>query len=143
MREERSKNPLALMEQVLMILLFALAAAICLKSFVTARNMSVQSVLRDHASAICQTTADAVKCEKGNMQAVKELINIEETSEGYEAYYDGDWNLTQKEEGVYTLRVCLDTSDEFLGCAKVTMIDNQGGEIFAIATAWQEGVDYE
>ena len=42
MNYERSKAPLALMEQIIMILVFALAAAVCLQAFVYANGLSTR-----------------------------------------------------------------------------------------------------
>lgn len=42
---ERSKAPLALMEQIIMILVFALASAVCLQAFVYADRLSRLSLI--------------------------------------------------------------------------------------------------
>ena len=45
----RSKAPLALMEQMVMVLVFALAAALCLQAFALADRISRQNAERDQA----------------------------------------------------------------------------------------------
>ena len=45
----KSKAPLVLMEQIIMLLVFALAAAICLQAFIKADALSSASANRDKA----------------------------------------------------------------------------------------------
>ena len=51
----RSKTPLALMEQVIMVLVFALAAALCLRAFVLSDRISRDCEERDRAIMAAQT----------------------------------------------------------------------------------------
>ena len=51
----KSKAPLLLMEQMVMLLVFALAAALCLQAFVRSEAMSRESEARDHAAVLCQS----------------------------------------------------------------------------------------
>lgn len=51
----KSKAPLALMEQMVMLLVFALAAALCLQAFVQSDRLSRESEARDHAAVLCQS----------------------------------------------------------------------------------------
>ena len=56
MNYERSKAPLALMEQIIMILVFALAAAVCLQAFVYANGLSTrgekENIAAEHAQEV-------------------------------------------------------------------------------------------
>ncbi len=45
----KSKAPLVMMEQMVMILVFALAAALCLQAFVLSNSLSEQGQARDQA----------------------------------------------------------------------------------------------
>ena len=57
----RSRSPLVLMEQLVMILVFALAAALCLQVFVFADRVSARSEQTDRAVLVCQNTAETLK----------------------------------------------------------------------------------
>ena len=48
----RSKAPLMMIEQMVMLLVFALAAVLCLQAFTLSQNISQQNVYRDRA-VIC------------------------------------------------------------------------------------------
>lgn len=139
MREERSKNPLALMEQVIMILVFAMAAAICVKAFVTARNMSVQSVQRSHASSICQTAADVIKSTRGDIDSLCDYFDVCIEKEVLRAYYDDEWKMSDKAEASFCLCIIIDDKDECLGIATISMIGMDEEVIFEMETAWQKG----
>ena len=58
----RSKASLFLMEQLIMVLVFALAAALCLQVFVRAEEISLESARRDEAVIVARNAAELV-CE--------------------------------------------------------------------------------
>ena len=57
----RSKTPLLLLELSVLLLVFALAAVICLQAFVAADRESAENALRDHALVALQNAAELVK----------------------------------------------------------------------------------
>ena len=57
----KSKAPLLLMEQMVMLLVFALAAALCLQAFVKSDAVSRRSGDRDRAVVLCQSAAEAIR----------------------------------------------------------------------------------
>lgn len=57
----RSKAPLALMEQMVMLLVFALAAALCLQAFVKSDEISASCEARDRAMTLCQSAAEVIR----------------------------------------------------------------------------------
>ena len=64
----KSKAPLLLMEQMVMLLVFALAAALCLQAFVKSDGLSGNSEARDRAAVLCQTAAETVRHYGGDAQ---------------------------------------------------------------------------
>ncbi len=64
----RSKAPLILMEQMVMLLVFALAAALCLQAFVKSDELSARGEARDRAAVLCQTAAETVRHYGGDAQ---------------------------------------------------------------------------
>lgn len=57
----KSKASLVLMEQLVMILVFALCAALCLQAFVGADRISQETARRDEAVLLAQNTAESLK----------------------------------------------------------------------------------
>ena len=71
MRKSESKAPLVLMEQVIMVLVFALVAAMCIQAFALARSISLRMAERDHAMNISQTLAETVKAYGGSLEEIR------------------------------------------------------------------------
>ena len=53
-----SKAPLLLMEQMVMLVVFALAAALCVQAFVRSDAASARNEARDEAVVLCQNAAE-------------------------------------------------------------------------------------
>ena len=60
----RSKAPLVLMEQLIMVLVFAIAAALCLRMFVSSGKLSQRYADTDMAVQIAQAEAERLKHNK-------------------------------------------------------------------------------
>ena len=66
----RSKAPLMMMEQMVMLLVFALAAALCLQAFVKSDEMSRRSEARDRAVAEAQNAAELIRYYGGDISYI-------------------------------------------------------------------------
>lgn len=69
----KSRSSLLLMEQLIMVLVFALAAAICLQIFVKAAGISQETAKRDEAVVLAQNTAELLKASKGETELVQAM----------------------------------------------------------------------
>ena len=129
MNNERNKAPLALMEQIIMILVFALASAVCLQGFVYANQLSKNGAAMQEASTRAQTVIEYCKAEHGNLDAVCQAIGGERTAQGLQVIDAEENRRTVLELGEKT---------EYLQRAKVTV---WVGEIEAYSAdiAWQLG----
>lgn len=63
----RSRAPLALMEQTVMVLIFALAAALCLRAFALADGISRRVEATDRAVLWAESAADTLKAREGDL----------------------------------------------------------------------------
>ncbi|MCI8538832.1 MAG: hypothetical protein HFF18_09275 [Oscillospiraceae bacterium] len=136
----RSKAPLAMMEQMIMLLVFALAAALCLQAFVKSDALSRASEDRDRAMTLCQNAAEAVRRCQGNMEQAAALLDgARYDGAGLMADYDQDWEPAG-ETMRYTLGAArLDSGVNGLGKAQVWVRDEaEEQEIFRLEVAWQE-----
>ena len=144
----RSRAPLALMEQMVMLLVFALAAALCLQAFVKSDALSRRSEERDRAVLLCQSAAEAVRSAEGDFRRAAALLGTELWNEdSLSIFYGADWQMAvSKSPGVYplgyTLGACRMEEDQpGLGRASVWMQnDETGEELFRLEVAWQEEV---
>lgn len=69
-----SKSGIFLMELILSILFFSIAAAVCVKLFVTAHRLSDQSVNLNHAVAMAESIAEAFYGCNGNAGELENLF---------------------------------------------------------------------
>ena len=132
----RSKTPLALMEQVIMVLVFALAAALCMRAFVLADSTSRACEERDRALPAVQTVAEALKlcrgdCAEAERMAEAALKNVDVVlchSDGVDVSSD-DFCITIRP---------VESGQELMGCAEVAAVNAKGEEILTLTVAWQE-----
>lgn len=145
----REKAPLVLMEQLAMLLVFALAAAVCLRLFVASDQLSRQLQDQDNAAALCQSTAEALRHNGGDIPAALSEVSGADAGQregfGYFVSYGPDWSEFVPNgirSASYTLRArALDSGVPGLGKAEVEAYRWQNGEmqsLFRLETAWQE-----
>ena len=67
----RNKAHLVLMEQLVMVLVFALAAAVCLRLFVGAETLANETVRQDEAVIAAQNAAELLKAGCSAEEAAK------------------------------------------------------------------------
>ncbi|MBD5133271.1 MAG: hypothetical protein HDT38_02185 [Clostridiales bacterium] len=143
----RSKAPLAMMEQIVMLLVFALAAALCLQAFVQSDQQSRRMEARDRAAVLCQSAAEVLRSAKGETFAVSAALGhpyvYGYTRAPLAIYYDDNWEMGSETEGAYCLRVepLEDSGIPGLGKGSVSVTATDTGEtLFELDVAWQEEV---
>lgn len=144
----KSKAPLAMMEQVLMVLVFALAATLCIQVFVFSGQTSRWNEARDRAVLVAQNAAETLKaCGGETVDALEEASRQMggSSSQGvWSISYDEDWNIVGEEDAVYQLEVRENPAQvEGLGQADIQVTAKQsavsaGEPLFSMTVAWQE-----
>nr|WP_325300567.1 hypothetical protein [uncultured Oscillibacter sp.] len=139
----RSKAPLAMMEQMLMLLVFALAAVLCLQAFTKSEALSSRSGNRDRAAELVQSTLETVRhCGGGTDSALRsagERLGYRHENNLLQADYDSAWELCSS--GVYHLTVQAVPSG-VPGLNQVRAAVEADGEVlFSLDVAWQGEVD--
>ena len=69
----KSKTSLQLMEQLVMILVFSLAAALCLQVFAKSGEISRETARQDQAVILAQNAAEILKATGGDRSAAEAL----------------------------------------------------------------------
>ena len=111
----KHKASLALMELLVMLLVFALAAAFCLQVFVKAKVISEETVRRDQAVVLARNGAELLKATGGDALAAENLSK------------DG-----------YCLTVHRKQSQQpGLALAEITVFYEEA-QLFSLETGWQE-----
>ena len=124
----KDKAPLSLMELGIMLLVFALAAALCLQAFARADVQSRALKKQDEAVLMAQSAAETLKHCGGDFDKAAALLG-------------GSWdgNVLCKEENGLTLSVTPEeTSLSTLGRATVRVLDGGGQALALLPIAWQE-----
>lgn len=136
----RGKASLVLMEQLVMLLVFALAAAVCLRVFVSSDQLSRRIQAQDRAAELAQNAAETLRHAGGDFQTAAQLLGAQSWNEdALMIDYDSDWALAH-ESMRYTLGVSRLSSDvPLLGRAQVWCRDEvDGQELLRLDVAWQE-----
>ena len=136
----RSKTPLALMEQVVMVLVFALAAALCLQVFVFSNQMSEKSRDTDRAVVLAQNTAELLKA-CGGVEEASDTVGGQIRQMLWSTYYDEDLKpVADQSSAYYEVHTLPEHSGvEGLGQATVDVIRFDANEpLFSLTVNWQE-----
>lgn len=122
----KSKAPLVMMEQIVMVLVFALAAALCLQTFVLSGKMSKMTEVKNRAVVEAQNAAETIK----NGDAVGKR------------FYTGDWRLTQDESlAEYILTVSYEETVQLpVWQAEIVLATAGGEELIRLPVAGQTEV---
>lgn len=145
----RSKAPLALMEQMVMLLVFALAAALCLQAFVKSDAISAESEAKDRAAIAAQNAAESIRHKEGDVGAALSAA-AEQLGGTYEQGmlwidYDENWDVLGERPSAdnYSYRLTAQgAADETPGLQKslIQVVTGDGAEpevLFELEVAWQ------
>lgn len=101
----KNRASLVLMEQMIMVLVFALAAALCLRGFLKAEEISTRTARRDEAVWIAQNAAELLKA--GREPAVPYesgfTLEIQEENTDIPGFQQAEIRVSYQEELLFTL----------------------------------------
>lgn len=133
----RNKAPLALIEMLIMLAVFSLAAAWCLQAFAAADRISRESAARDRAVIEAQNAAELLQHYAGDHEKAAQVYGGSWDGECWQISYDEDWKMTG-ERGSYLLRAKpAEAPHPLMGMSQVT-VTMDGETLFSIPAAWQE-----
>lgn len=133
----KSKAPLALMEQLVMVGVFALAAALCLQVFVLSDRTSRRYTARDGAVTAAQNAAELLKSCRGDYEAAAEALDGVWNGQMLGVHYDADWG-DDGPDAYYLLVTPADSGQRLLGAADVTVYTADGDHLVTLPVGWQE-----
>ena len=113
-----------------MILVFALAAAVCLQAFVYANGLSGRGEKENIAAAHAQEVIEMCKACAGDWQKVVGEMP---------GQIEGDTLEIPFEQDHMTVQMIKTDADEYLTNAKVTVFDEDKEEIYHVAAALERG----
>ena len=102
----KSRAPLILMELLVMILIFSLACACCLRLFAEAEHLSRRTQLQDSAVLLAQNAAELLKAGKTPETNTKGFVlNIRSWETEFPGLYQAEIEVACEGETLYTLAV--------------------------------------
>ena len=135
----RARPPLALMEQLVMALVFALAAALCVQAFALSSRISRTGAARDRAVIEAQNAAERCKAEGFDAARLEgQLTGRTEQGVVY-AHYDENWETVgYLAEYAYCLQVQNVPAQPGIGKEEVRVSTADGEILSELFVAWQE-----
>ncbi len=129
---------LALIEQAVMLLVLAIAAALCLKAFVWADTQSLHYSNRDRAITQLQSAAEVLKFHKGDLTAAAQTHGGSLGGGQWVVALDKDWNQTAAPGDYRICATLLDCDTDYLGGATLTVLPARGEPLAQLTVYWQE-----
>lgn len=133
-----NKSTLMLLELVIMLLVFLLAAALCLQAFAWADTRSAEGNREDMALLQAQNAAEALKAADGDFAAAADLLGGQWDGETWILGFDKNWETTEQ-DGIFILKAQpAETNTDYLGSAQLRVLDQQGKTLAQLQICWQE-----
>ncbi|MCL2703736.1 MAG: hypothetical protein FWE91_09035 [Defluviitaleaceae bacterium] len=122
-----SRYALFLIEQLLVILVFALCAAVCVSIFADSYIMAGKTGDQNHAITIAGSGAEAFKSVGNNAGRLAELLGGITDGDAVRVYYGTDWRLANHNNAVYEMTLTFQYADPNLQMCSVS-VDIIGGD---------------
>ena len=135
----KNRTLLPLMEQLLMIAVFALAAALCLQGFSLANRISKERQAKDTAVIMAQNAAEILKSVSGDFNKACDIYAGTASEANWYVSYDTEWSpLTAPEDEAYSLQAVLcETGSPLFGSATICI--KEGSRVlYTLTVGWQE-----
>lgn len=132
----KNKSTLVLIEYIVMLLVFVLAATVCVRMFVLSDRLSRKYEATDRAVLVAQNTAECIKENGATGFFAKE---DEERTGAYTRtlFYDKDWTVTEEADAEFIETVTCATEEESLFRAEIVISTAEGTELFRLPVAVQ------
>lgn len=134
----RSRAPLALMEQTVMVLIFALAAALCLRAFALADGISRQVEATDRAVLWAESAADTLKAREGDLSRAAAELGGELDGQRWTILLDENWQETAGEPAYTLTAQPIQSGQPLLGRTQIDVAEKNGESLFSLEVCWQE-----
>ena len=116
---QKRHSSLFLIELMISLLFFSLAAAVCIQFFIQAHLLSQQSANLNEAILISQSLAEEFRAKNGEL-------------ENQEVYYDANWNPSTKEMAVFTSQLSISTLESNMMQAHIVIYEDWENPIYTL-----------
>ena len=132
----KNKAFLPLIELIIMIGIFAAAAAVCLSVFIKADRISQNAEDLDRAVEAAENAAEIIKYTGGDLEAAAKLLSGRTRSGSVVICFDADWNPTDAEGAVFRIDA-VNYESEYLGKTDV-LVYSGDSLIYKLTVGWQK-----
>jgi len=134
----RNKAPLALIELLIMLLVFAIGSAWCMQAFSSAKHQALYSNKQDLAVLQAQNAVELLKHYDGNFLSAAKHMGGSADDFSWHINYDSNWNITASKD-IYRLQAEKQKSDSpIYGKAIISVYDCNETLLCSLPAAWQE-----
>lgn len=135
----KNKGTLVLIEQAVMLLVFALAAVLCLRAFLWADETSGAIAARDQALIQARNAAEVLKYCAGDGEMAAELYGGAWDGQVWTVHFDERWDQTAKTDAYLLVGIPARGGQEYLGTAAVRVFRGEECLVrWENCVAWQE-----
>ena len=133
--EGRSRSTLFLMEQIVVITVFAICAAVCVKILAVSFLITVDAVDTRNALLVAESAAESHKAFGGDITRIAELLGgaADAINDIIVIYYDSNWQPVLEAYGSFALRLELYESSVIF--AYITVSRTDGEELISLTAA--------
>lgn len=123
-KQPTRRSSLFLMELIIAILFFSLAATVCVRFFVKSYTLEQESQKLNHAVNAATSVAEIFRNQEQPFSLLAEEYPYGEQAENaYYIYYDINWSLCTSSNAVYSVLLQTAETDTFL-IGDITVTDN-------------------
>lgn len=122
----------SLIELIVAVALFSIAAAICVRLFAGAKTISDEAAELSRAVVAAQSAAECIKAADGDCAQAARMCSGKTTAGGFEIGYNSDFTPCEGNEK-YLLRAETTVNDGVISC-QITVFKGQT-EIYSITAA--------
>lgn len=126
-----------MIEQAIMLLVFALAAVLCLRAFVWADTTSKDIAARDQALIQAQNAAEVLKSCAGDGEMAVELYGGAWDGQVWTVRFDAQWEQTEKTDEYLLVAGLAEGESPNLGTVNIRVFREETC-LAQLDTAWQE-----
>jgi hypothetical protein len=124
------------MEQMIVILVFAFCAAVCVKLIAEAHLITTRNNDVKNAIIAAESGAECFKAYGGDMGMAAAALggSYAGAADVFHVYYDSEWRICREADSVYIMSVTASVSPDFtaLLTGHVTVTKNTGAELLSL-----------
>ena len=128
------------MEQIIVILVFAVCAAVCVRLFFASYTMTNESSDINNALLAAKNGAECYKAAGGDADKVAELLAGVSDGTSVAVYYDNNWQACQADSAAYVMSFSNDPDEPLINLSDISVAKITGEEIIDLTVAARRGI---